>query len=264
MLNLFLSGCLSVVCVRLPCYHSIMENRTEILICDDEREIAELVAHLLEREGFAVCVCTSGAQALERVRHHVPDLVILDIMMPGMDGFEVCRRLRAQSQVPIIFLSAKDEEFDKVLGFTLGADDYVTKPFKPRELVVRVKARLRPRIQEAAAPDAGRLTPPILELAGIQLDGSGHRAFLHGEELALTPKEFDCLACLLRAAGAPVSARELFERVWGEEFCPSSNNTVMVHIRRLRRKLGEIDSTREFIETVWGVGYRIRGGGADV
>ena len=129
----------------------------------------------------------------------MPDLVILDIMMPGMDGFEVCRRLRAQSQVPIIFLSAKDEEFDKVLGFTLGADDYVTKPFKPRELVVRVKARLRPRIQEAAAPDAGRLTPPILELAGIQLDGSGHRAFLHGEELALTPKEFDCLACLLGA-----------------------------------------------------------------
>ncbi len=240
-----------------PCYHCAMANRANILICDDEREIASLVAHLLEREGFAVHVCTSGADALAYAETHAFDLVVLDIMMPGMDGFEVCRRLRAFTQVPVIFLSAKDEEFDKVLGFTLGADDYVTKPFKSRELVMRVKARLRSRVADNGA------AAPLLSLGGIELDEVNHEAALHGEPLSLTPKEFDCLAKLLRAAGSPVSAHELFECVWGEEFGSTSNNTVMVHIRRLRRKLGEIDSSQEFIETVWGVGYRIRRGGSD-
>lgn len=240
-----------------------MTDKINILICDDDRDIADLVAQLLAREGFELHVRTSGAQVVEFVETRPCDLVVLDIMMPGMDGFDVCRRLRAFSQVPIIFLSAKDEEFDKVLGFTLGADDYVTKPFKPRELVVRVKARLRVAGQASAA-ERTIAEPRLLAAAGIELDEVNHEARLHAAPLALTPKEFDCLAELLRAEGSPVPARALFERVWGEAFGPTSNNTVMVHIRRLRRKLSEIDSSQEYIETVWGVGYRIKRGASDV
>ena len=154
------------------------------------------------------------------------------------------------ADMPIVFLSAKTEEFDKVLGFTLGADDYVTKPFKARELVARLKARLRGRSAAPAPSD-------VLSVSGIELDETNHTAALHGCELSLTPKEFDCLAELLRAGGAPVSSKALFENVWDEEYTSSSHNAVMVYIRRLRKKLTEVDSSEELIETVWGVGYRI-------
>ena len=220
--------------------------------------MADLVAHLLEREGFAVRTCYSGDEALHLLRENPFDLAILDIMMPGMDGFEVCRLLRASSDeeaasTPVIFLSAKGEEFDKVLGFTLGADDYVTKPFKSRELVVRVKARLRKPRQNPASDSA----PHVLSARDIEMDESAHEVTLHGIPLPLTPKEFDCLAELLRANGSPVSAKALYERVWKAEYNASSHNAVMVYIRHLRKKLAELDSSEEFIETVWGVGYRI-------
>ena len=230
-------------------------NQTNILVCDDEVEVAELLKHLLEREGFAVTCCHSGDAALKMLEAQTFDLAILDIMMPGTDGFEVCRQVRAGSaganaDMPIVFLSAKTEEFDKVLGFTLGADDYVTKPFKPRELVARIKARLRGRVAAPVAND-------VLSVGGIELDETNHSASLHGCELSLTPKEFDCMAELLRAGGAPVSSKTLFENVWNEEYTASSHNAVMVYIRRLRKKLAEVDSSEELIETVWGVGYRI-------
>ncbi|HJB05691.1 MAG TPA: response regulator transcription factor [Candidatus Merdibacter merdigallinarum] len=232
-----------------------MADVRHILVCDDEREVADLVSHLLEREGFSVRACYAGEEALQLLSAGSFDLAVLDIMMPGMDGFEVCRRLRAMADVrvaetPVIFLSAKGEEFDKVLGFTIGADDYVTKPFKSRELVVRVKARLRHRRGQQPTPNA-------LSVRGIELDEASHSVRLHDEPLSLSPKEFDCLAELLRANGSPVSARDLYERVWRTDYNASSHNTVMVYIRHLRKKLAELDSSEEYIETVWGVGYRI-------
>lgn len=234
-----------------------MENAVNILVCDDEVEVADLLCHLLEREGFAATACHSGTEALDLLQARPFDLAVLDIMMPGADGFEVCRQVRAGAcasgaDMPIVFVSAKSEEFDKVLGFTLGADDYVTKPFKARELVARVKARLRGRVSSGAAEADG-----VLSACDIELSEANHAATLHGCELPLTPKEFDCLAELLRAHGAPVSSKELFERVWREEYVSTSHNAVMVYIRRLRKKLAEVDSSEEFIETVWGVGYRI-------
>lgn len=154
--------------------------------------------------------------------------------------------------MPIIFLTAKDEEIDKVVGFELGADDYVVKPFKPRELLARVRARLR---RSSAPADDARAG--LLEARDVSVDEGAYSATLHGEPLALTPKEFAILVCLLRAAGRPVASRDLFESVWGEKANAQSNNTVMVHIRHLRKKLAAVDSSQEFIETVWGVGYKL-------
>ena len=173
-------------------------NQANILVCDDEVEVADLLKHVLEREGFAVTCCHSGDAALTLLNAQVFDLAILDIMMPGIDGFEVCRQIRggaagSNTDMPIVFLSAKTEEFDKVLGFTLGADDYVTKPFKARELVARLKARLRGRSAAPAPSD-------VLSVSGIELDETNHTAALHGCELSLTPKEFDCLGTFPRQA----------------------------------------------------------------
>lgn len=232
-----------------------MVDAKRVCVCDDEAAIADLVGQLLRENGFEAHVCYTAPDALAAHAEHPFDLVILDIMMPGMDGFSCCRELRRQSAVPIIFLTAKDEEIDKVVGFELGADDYVVKPFKPRELLARVRARLR-----RSAPPAEGGRPPgsqLLEARGVAVDEEAYAATLHGEPLALTPKEFAILACLLRAAGRPVASRDLFEAVWGEEANAQSNNTVMVHIRHLRKKLAAIDSSQEFVETVWGVGYKL-------
>lgn len=240
-----------------------------VLVVDDEVAIAELVAHLLRDQGLDVATCYGGTAALstfERAQAgYAPfDLVILDIMMPGLDGLEVCCEIRRSSEVPIIFLSARDEEADKVAGLMLGADDYVTKPFRPREFVARVKARLR-RSRMAGGASAGGAPgqaspgehPEILAAHGIELDPRAHVATLYGQELRLTPKEFGVLEQLLRRVGQPVSNRELFESVWEEAHDLAASETVMVHIRRLRRKLAELDGSQTFIETVWGVGYKI-------
>lgn len=223
-----------------------------VLVADDDAAIAGLVKAVLEPEGFEVTGANSGAEALSLLEAKAFDLVILDVMMPGMDGFETCRQIRLRSDVPIIFLSAKDEESDKVVGFTLGGDDYVTKPFKPRELVARVKARLR---RSGAANEGG-----ISAMRGIEIDPRAHTATLHALDLKLTPKEFDILTLLVRSGGRPVSTEELFEGVWHEPYRSSDANTIMVHIRRLRKKLEAVDSSQTFIETVFGVGYKIEAG----
>lgn len=231
-----------------------MEKRAHILVVDDEQAIADLVVNLLVAEGMDALACYSGQAALEMLGRTPFDLAIVDIMMPGIDGFELCVRIRQTSDIPVIFLSAKDEEADQVVGFTLGAEDYVTKPFRPRELVARVKARLRRR--QNAAPDA---SATLLRAGAIEVDLRAHLATLHGEPLHLTPKEFSILAILAQSPGSPVSAADLFERAWHERFDDAAANTVMVHIRRLRKKLAAIDASTTFIETAWGVGYKLRG-----
>lgn len=225
-----------------------------ILVVDDEVAIADLVVKLLENEGMRVRACYSGAAALELFSIERFDLLIIDVMMPGIDGLEVCTRLRAVSDVPIIFLSAKDEEADKVVGLMLGGDDYVVKPFKPRELVARVRARLRRCGSQAHHDDN------VLRAHGIELDVGAHTAFLHGEPLHLTPKEYGILAALVRHAGKPVATKDLFESVWNEPYTAASANSVMVHMRRIRKKLAEIDGSECFVETAWGVGYKIMPG----
>lgn len=224
-----------------------------ILVLDDEVAIAQLVGSIFEAEGFDVETFFKPHEALEAAAKVDFDLAIVDVMMPSMDGFEFTRRLQSFSDASVIFLTAKDEETDVLVGFALGADDYITKPFKPRELVARVKARLRKREMPAAV--VGSST--TLEAKGIELNRREHTASLYGEPLTLTPKEFDILACLLENAGSPVSTADLYARVWNERPDSSSANTVMVHIRHLRCKLSEIDSSTQFISTAWGVGYMI-------
>lgn len=229
------------------------EGRMNILVVDDDPVIARLVADTLRADDVEVVEAYAGDEAWSLFRERSFDLLVLDIMMLGMDGFELCSRVRAISRVPIIFLSAKDEEADKVAGLMTGADDYVVKPFMPRELAARVRSCLR----RASYAREGGVPSQLLACRGIEVDVSAHVARLHDVRLSLTPKEFDMLALLLRAQGRPVATRKLYEAVWGEKYMASSSNSVMVHIRHLRTKLAAIDSDQVFIETVWGVGYKI-------
>lgn len=226
-------------------------EKARILVADDEAAIADLVVRVMEAEGMPAKAVYGGAAALREIESGAYDLAILDVMMPDLDGFEVCRRARAATDMPIVFLAAKDEDVDQVVGLSLGADDYVVKPFKPRVLAARVKARLRPRRPEGSS---------CIEAGGVSVDPAAHEAFLHGVRLKLTPKEFGVLLELAKAAGNPVPAKDLYESVWGEPFDHSAANSVMVHIRRLREKLAEVDSSEEVVATVWGVGYRIEAG----
>lgn len=232
-----------------------------ILVLDDEVAIAHLVKEIFEAEGMLVTACYEPVSALQITQEASFDVAIVDIMMPVMDGYEFYHRLQNIADIPVVFLSAKNEETDIVVGFALGADDYVVKPFKPRELVARVKARLRKRYERTCVPLEDQEEPGspsrLLQSKGIVVDVKSHYAALHDIALSLTPKEFDILALLLMRVGEPVSSSELYEECWHEAANASSANTVMVHIRHLRRKLAEIDSSTEFIETAWGVGYRI-------
>ena len=228
-----------------------------VLIVEDDKEIREGVEIYLKSQGYVVFQAADGVEGLEVIEKEEIHLAIVDIMMPGIDGFELCVRMRQMRDIPVIFLSAKDEEADQVVGFTLGAEDYVTKPFRPRELVARVKARLRRR---QAAPQA---SSTLLSAGAIEVDLRTHLATLHGEPLHLTPKEFAILAILAQSVGSPVSAADLFEGAWHERFDDAAANTVMVHIRRLRKKLADIDASTTFIETAWGVGYKLRGAPGD-
>lgn len=226
-------------------------EKARILVADDEAAIADLVVRVMEAEGMPAKAVYGGASALREIESGAYDLAILDVMMPDLDGFEVCRRARAATDMPIVFLTAKDEDVDQIVGLSLGADDYVVKPFKPRVLAARVKARLRPRRPEGSS---------CIETGGVSVDPAAHEAFLHGVRLKLTPKEFGVLLELAKAAGSPVSAKALYESVWNEPFNHSAANSVMVHIRRLREKLAEVDPSEEVVATVWGVGYRIEAG----
>lgn len=243
--------------------------RPLILVVDDEPTLQETIAFNLKREGWAVEVAGDGATALIRARSLGPDLIILDVMLPGMDGFQVLRRLRNESNVPVLFLSARAEEVDRVLGLELGGDDYLTKPFAMRELVARVRAMLRRAgltgetssveqgdtgVHRQPAPLAHR--PATLLAAGdLTIDPLRRVAALRGEPLALKPKEFDLLAYFARHPGIVLSREALLREVWGYDI-PIDTRTVDVHIRWLRQKLGADDSDRQWIETVRGYGYR--------
>lgn len=226
-----------------------------ILVVDDEAAITELVVQLLCAEELAAQGFTDAGAALAAFEAGGFDLAILDIMMPQMSGLELCTKIRAMSSIPIIFLSARDEETDQVVGLSLGADDYVTKPFKPRELVARVRAHLR-----RAKLSTGASVPQeahSLKAGMLEMNLKAHTATLHDIELTLTPKEFDVLALLMQQAGSPVPVPEIFQAAWHEPFDDAAGNTVMVHIRHLRSKLAAVDSSREYIKTVWGVGYKL-------
>ena len=226
-----------------------------ILVADDEREIAELVALYLENEGFQVVKCYDGSAALEYVEVQQPDLAVLDIMLPGVSGLEICRKIREKYTYPIIMLTAKGEETDKITGLTMGADDYMTKPFLPLELVARVKAQLR----RYKRYNTGAPREDVLEISGLVLNVGTHECFLNEKPLNLTPTEFSILRILCQRKGQVVSAEELFHLIWEDEYYTKNNNTITVHIRHLREKMGDSFENPKYIKTVWGCGYKIEG-----
>ncbi len=225
-----------------------------ILIVDDEKEIADLVDVILKNEGYETLKYYNSLEAArEAVSNKSIDLAILDVMMPGMDGFSLCAKIREQYTYPIIMLTARVEAVDKITGLTIGADDYVTKPFNPLELLARVRAQLR-RYQRYSA--ARSVDTEIFEHNGMVINRKEHTVTLFEEDISLTPTEFEILWLLCENAGSVVSSEKIFETVWKEDYL-DSNNTVMVHIRRLREKLKEPPRNPNIIKTVWGVGYKI-------
>ncbi len=226
----------------------------KILIADDDAHIREVVRYALERAGHSVIEAADGDAALEALRQEAPDLLLLDIVMPGPDGLEVCQRVRRNSQVPILFLSSRDEELDRVLGLEIGADDYVSKPFSPRELVARVKALLR-RVAPAAEPAQAAPAAKILRRGELALDPERHRCSWAGEEIELTATEFMLLSSLMAVAHRVYSREELVERAYGHGH-HITERTVDSHIRRIRKKFAGLGI--DPVETVYGVGYRIR------
>jgi DNA-binding response OmpR family regulator len=224
-------------------------SNEKILVVDDEEHILELARLYLSREGYRVESVADGAEAVARFTQVKPDLVVLDIMLPGVDGLTICREIRKQSQVPIIMLSARDEITDKVVGLELGADDYLTKPFHPQELVARTKALLRRTRQE---PDQ----PEVIRAGLLEIDLGRHEV-RHGESrIQLRPKEFDLLALLARHPGRVYQRTELLDLVWGYDF-PGYTRTVDVHVQQVREKLSAAGVSDPSIDTVWGVGYRL-------
>ena len=222
-----------------------------IVVADDDRRICDLVAIYCRREGFHVIPVYDGTRVLPVVRSERPHVVVLDLMFPGADGLEICRTLRAESDVPIILLTAKDDDADRVLGLELGADDYVTKPFYPRELVARIKAVLR-RLHWQSSPDGSQ----VLTFRDLEIDLAARSVKVGGQPLALRPKEFDLLAFLARNPGRVLSREQLLEDVWGYDFTGDCR-TVDTHVKRLRRRLGP--AAGRYIVTIWGIGYRFDG-----
>ncbi|MFG2603442.1 response regulator transcription factor [Streptomyces sp. NPDC048514] len=222
------------------------DEAARVLVVDDDPTVAEVVTGYLHRAGYVVDRADDGPTALDRAAAHRPDLVVLDLMLPGMDGLEVCRRMRDDGPVPVIMLTARGDEDDRILGLEVGADDYVTKPFSPRELVLRVESVLR----RSRPVTAG----PRLAAAGLSVDVESRRATKGGSELALTLREFDLLAFFLRHPGRAYSREDLMREVWGWDFGDLS--TVTVHVRRLRGKVEDDPARPRLIQTVWGVGYR--------
>lgn len=220
-----------------------------ILVVDDEKRIADLVRAYLEEAGYRVVTATDGRQALFAARHEKPDLVILDLMMPEVDGWEFTRRFRQESDIPIIMLTARVEDLDKILGLELGADDYVTKPFSPREVVARVRAVLR-------RSGAGPRTPEVLRVGELVVDRDAHAVTVAGRPVDLTPTEFELLAALMDRPGRAMSRLELLDAVQGDAY-EGYERTVDVHIKNLRRKIEEDPGDPRVILTVFGVGYKM-------
>jgi two-component system response regulator VanR len=226
-----------------------------ILVIDDEIEIVELIEAFLANEGYKVYKAYSGKDGLsilEKVEIHI---VILDIMLPEIDGLEVCRRIRKSKNIPIIMLSAKSQDIDKILGLGTGADDYMVKPFNPMELIARIKSQLR-RYFYFSKDIKPNIDKDIIELKGIIVNKRNHSVAMYGNKLDLTPTEYEILLLLADNCGRVFSREEIFERVWKEKYF-ESNNTVMVHMWRLREKIEQNPKEPKIIETVWGVGYKI-------
>ena len=221
-----------------------------VLVVEDDRTVAEVVSRYLEREGFAVESVADGHEAVARADAQLPDIVVLDIMLPGLDGLEVCRRLRARAPIPVVMLTARGGEEDRVLGLELGADDYVSKPFSPRELTARVKAVLRRAGSRLDNSDG----VGTIEYDGLEIDLAAREVRVRGEPATLTAREFELLAFLARRPRRVFRRDELLEHVWGYTYGDTS--TVTVHIRRLREKIEDDPSAPRYITTVWGVGYR--------
>lgn len=225
-----------------------------ILIVDDEQEIADLVTLYLENEGFKIYKFYNALDALQCIENESLDLAVIDVMMPHLNGFQLCKKIREQHHYPVIMLTAKGEEIDKITGLTLGADDYITKPFLPLELVARVKAQLRryKRYNGSSETDEN-----IIVHSGLVLNIKTHECILNEKPLSLTPTEFSILSILCQQKGNVVSSEELFHQIWGDEYFSKSNNTITVHIRHLREKMGDSFENPKYIKTVWGCGYKI-------
>lgn len=226
-----------------------------ILIVDDEKEIADLLEVYLQNDGYTVYKFYNGADALHCVETAKLDMAVLDVMLPDTDGFRICQKIREKYFYPIIMLTAKVEDTDKIMGLTIGADDYITKPFNPLEVVARVKTQLRRYMRYNNAAEAAA---PVNEhdINGLYINKDTHKCTLFGKEIPLTPIEFSLLWFLCENRGRVVSSEELFENIWGEKYL-DNNNTVMAHIGRLREKLNEPARKPRFIKTVWGVGYTV-------
>ena len=227
-----------------------------ILIVDDEQEIADLLTLYLKNENYRVQTFYKSEEALNYIRQQPVSLAILDIMMPDMDGFTLCSKIRQNYLFPIIMLTAKIEDIDKIQGLTLGADDYITKPFNPLEVVARVKTQLR-RYKQYNTSQNISTEQTVYDNKGLYISVDSHKCILNGETLSLTPMEFNILWYLCKHHGRVISAEELFEEIWGEKFLEVNNNTVMAHIARIREKMHEPARKPKYIKTVWGVGYTI-------
>jgi two-component system response regulator VanR len=229
---------------------------SNILVVDDEHEIADLLEVYLMNENFTVYKCYSASEALACIESCELDLAVLDIMLPDISGFTILTKIRERHNFPVIMLTAKDEETDKITGLTLGADDYITKPFRPLEAIARVKAQLR-RYKKYNSVKEDEQQEYIMTCGELNLNTRSHECLLNDRVLPLTPTEFSILRILLERRGYVVSAEDLFHSIWQDEYYTKNNNTITVHIRHLREKMGESTENPKYIKTVWGVGYKI-------
>ncbi|MGE7114402.1 response regulator transcription factor [Lysinibacillus sp. NPDC047702] len=228
-------------------------TKETILIVDDEKEIRNLIAIYLKNEGYHVLEAGDGEQGLNLLKKHKVHLIVLDIMMPKIDGIEMCMKVREIAEMPIIMLSAKSQDMDKIVGLTLGADDYVTKPFNPLELIARIKSQLR-RYIKMSRHDT--MNENEIEIGDMRINIATHEVIVNNEKVKLTPREFSILELLARNQGMVMSAEQIYEKVWKEEAI-QSENTVMVHIRKIRERVESNPRNPQYIKTVWGVGYKI-------
>lgn len=223
-----------------------------ILVVDDEKEVADLVELYLKNEGYTVYKFYNGTHALACVDKEEIDLAILDIMLPDIDGLTICQKIREHYNFPIIMLTAKETEIDKITGLTIGADDYVTKPFRPLELMARVKAQLR---RYTSMPSLQKET--VITIGALTIDQTNHQCTLNNQPLSLTPTEFSILYLLCSHKGKVVSVDQIYQDLWGEKYYTNSSSSVMVHIRHLREKMNDSAENPKYIQTIWGVGYKI-------
>lgn len=228
--------------------------RKNILVVDDEKEIADLVELYLKNDGFECYKFVDGQSALDSLQVRSYDLAILDVMLPDMSGFDICGKIRESHKFPIIMLTAKVTDMDKITGLTLGADDYMTKPFNPLELVARVRAQMR-RVTQYN--ETAVISNDVIDFSGLMINKQTHECYLNDQLVCLTPTEFSILWLLCENRGQVISSERLFKEIWGDKYYKNENNTVMVHIRRLREKLQEPPGNPKFIKTIWGVGYKV-------